>query len=250
MAAHTPAVTAVLETVELLEDILVRLDFKTLLLCQRVSRKFRDVVNDSNKLQTKLFLKPANSISEAEALGMPNEPQWILSGGEGCTTGQGPIALLNTNIVKVLISEYFGSGPGIALSRRLLPTLSTMRWQASAGRMYISQPPVAITEITSTLGKYLGGMGRGDDDYQGRIYSVYLTEMQLPLLAVMDEAEEQVFAEFQYSVNWQTARLVLPKNSVLRRASLRNHARLDEQQSVGCPWAAQNLRGPACHRSS
>ena len=56
-----PAVEAVFGTTELLEAILVHLDFTTLQLSQSVSARFRDVVLKRKALQTKLFLLPASS---------------------------------------------------------------------------------------------------------------------------------------------------------------------------------------------
>lgn len=55
----TPATDACLNTTELLENILRFLDFKTLLLAQRVSRNFQNVIVGSLPLQQKLFLAPA-----------------------------------------------------------------------------------------------------------------------------------------------------------------------------------------------
>ncbi|KAK3641447.1 hypothetical protein LTR56_011260 [Elasticomyces elasticus] len=55
----TPAADAALAITELLESILVRVDAKTLLLSQRVSRNWGAVIEGSNTLQQKLFLQPA-----------------------------------------------------------------------------------------------------------------------------------------------------------------------------------------------
>ncbi|KAK4956534.1 hypothetical protein LTR10_006061 [Elasticomyces elasticus] len=63
----TPAADAALAITELLESILVRVDAKTLLLSQRVCRKWRDVIEGSLVLQQKLFLRPA-TLAEATNL--------------------------------------------------------------------------------------------------------------------------------------------------------------------------------------
>ncbi|KAK3691332.1 hypothetical protein LTR37_018693 [Vermiconidia calcicola] len=55
----TTALAAVLATTELLEAVLLELDMKTLLLAQRVSQRFRDVIKASPTLQMKLFFRPA-----------------------------------------------------------------------------------------------------------------------------------------------------------------------------------------------
>ena len=58
------AVAAVFATTELLEDILMHIDMKTVLLAQRVNRKFNGVISSSPWLQKKLFMLPA-TIEEA-----------------------------------------------------------------------------------------------------------------------------------------------------------------------------------------
>ncbi|KAK5732907.1 hypothetical protein LTR17_010180 [Elasticomyces elasticus] len=63
------AANAVLSTTELLEMILVDVDTKTLLLGQRVNRKWQAVISENKQLQQKLFMRLATR-SEAIALGM------------------------------------------------------------------------------------------------------------------------------------------------------------------------------------
>jgi hypothetical protein len=65
------AAQKVFNVVELLEDILVRTDFLTLLRLQRVSRAFYDTITGSIKLQKKLYFQPA-TVQEAGELGMLN----------------------------------------------------------------------------------------------------------------------------------------------------------------------------------
>lgn len=76
---------AVFDTTELLEMILVEVGMKTLLLARRVTRKWRDVIQQSDKLQKKLFLKPA-TLEEALALITGEDQTWKLvlqyEGGE------------------------------------------------------------------------------------------------------------------------------------------------------------------------
>jgi hypothetical protein len=68
-ASQTP-VAAVIGTVELLEQVLLNLDARTLLLSQRVNRTFSNVIAGSIKLQKKLFFKPVDSFQEAIDLGI------------------------------------------------------------------------------------------------------------------------------------------------------------------------------------
>lgn len=69
-AAEVAAATAVLDTAELLEFILLNLDTKTLLLAQRVDRRWHHVIRNSKHLQRKLFLMPTSSFDEILALGL------------------------------------------------------------------------------------------------------------------------------------------------------------------------------------
>lgn len=58
-AASFEAATAVLETTEMLEHIMRFLDMKTLLLSQRVDRRWKATIKGSIMLQKKLFMRPA-----------------------------------------------------------------------------------------------------------------------------------------------------------------------------------------------
>lgn len=64
------AIPAVFDTTELLETVLVSVDIKTLLLAQRVCRKWKAVINANPSIQKKLFLLPVDDIEEARDLGM------------------------------------------------------------------------------------------------------------------------------------------------------------------------------------
>ncbi|GIZ46008.1 hypothetical protein CKM354_000915100 [Cercospora kikuchii] len=64
------AATATLDTGELLELILLNLDTKTLLLSQRVDRRWHYIIRHSKMLQKKLFLLPTNSFDEILELGL------------------------------------------------------------------------------------------------------------------------------------------------------------------------------------
>ena len=63
------AAEQVFSVTELLENILVNLDFDTLLLLQRVNQKFRAVIGGSVPLQKKLFFVHC-TFDEAKSLGM------------------------------------------------------------------------------------------------------------------------------------------------------------------------------------
>lgn len=71
-----------LVVVELLENVLVGLDFKTLLLAQRVSTLWRNTVAGSQKLQKKLFFRRA-TIIEVFELGMIDDDTLVNTCEEG-----------------------------------------------------------------------------------------------------------------------------------------------------------------------
>ncbi|KAK4624253.1 hypothetical protein CLAFUW4_06077 [Fulvia fulva] len=68
------AIPAVFNTTELLEKILLRTDMKTLLLAQRVCRKWKAVIGASSTIQKKLFMVPVSNIEEAFRLGILRPP--------------------------------------------------------------------------------------------------------------------------------------------------------------------------------
>lgn len=63
--AEPSAATKVLNTTELLEQILLGVDNKTLLLSQRVSKTFKDTIDRSVKLQRALFFQQDPEIQQA-----------------------------------------------------------------------------------------------------------------------------------------------------------------------------------------
>lgn len=68
------AVTQVFNTTELLENILLFLDLRTLLLSKRVSRHFRNTMNGSIKIRKALFLEPLSVPNQADFELLENGP--------------------------------------------------------------------------------------------------------------------------------------------------------------------------------
>lgn len=70
----------VFETYELLEDILLRLPLRQLLLAQKVNKKFHTLVHDSPRIKRALFLEPTAKsfvVREREFIpGTPNARTW------------------------------------------------------------------------------------------------------------------------------------------------------------------------------
>ncbi|KAK4893805.1 hypothetical protein LTR27_007830 [Elasticomyces elasticus] len=79
------ACTATLDTVELLENILLHLPIRTLLISQRVSRQWQSIVRGSRKARQALFLEPCGDVDldyydddakQGLTLIRPDEPAW------------------------------------------------------------------------------------------------------------------------------------------------------------------------------
>lgn len=74
------AATAVLETTEMLENIMRFLDMKTLLLSQRVDKRWQATIKGSIMLQKKLFMLPATlgDVFELEMMGSRQDSQSLV----------------------------------------------------------------------------------------------------------------------------------------------------------------------------
>jgi hypothetical protein len=140
--AETMAATEkVFQTSELIEMILVRLDFFTLLFVQRVSHAFLDAVAGSPSLQKKLFFKPAASFQEIEALQAPEDDDGaIFLDYEGkCIFNLSLVTYVGNSIGSAKKDMEFMLTPPV---RDCLRIGDSNGCNASFANMYISQPPV------------------------------------------------------------------------------------------------------------
>ncbi|KAK5723107.1 hypothetical protein LTR17_013977 [Elasticomyces elasticus] len=174
---------AVLLTTELLEPILSQLPMKDLLLAQRVSRKWRDVIMQSKEMQQKLFMLPieANHIWDMYD---PGVGEWFeirrfrgnednrKSGNYQHTIVSGDIneLLLKINATQNLWDKIIG-GPAIEFAEFRLTMPSLDNPDASWRRMLLTQPPIFDVGMDCGLksgesknwwGKYPNGATMGD----------------------------------------------------------------------------------------
>ncbi|KAK5680432.1 hypothetical protein LTS10_007360 [Elasticomyces elasticus] len=157
------AASAVLSTTELLEMILVDVDTKTLLLGQRVNRKWQAVISGNNQLQQELFMRLATR-SEAIALGMVQPPVGLLkveSMDIDQIEGASEVALYATTGDILLINPlstydcddmFFGARLATCSHARQGQSYQSESWQ----RMYATMPPSPRIDIRASLKKVPG----------------------------------------------------------------------------------------------
>ncbi|KAK5697849.1 hypothetical protein LTR97_006807 [Elasticomyces elasticus] len=177
------AFNAVLLTTELLEHILSQLPMKDLLLAQRVSRKWRDVIAQSKELQQQLFMLPI----EAELVwdrSFTEDGEWSeLTRFRGDKSYRRPGDYEHTfksgdiNELLLIVDDYQdiwdktseGSASEYAKFRPNLPPLDNP--EASWRRMLLTQPPTFDVDMCCTAkngedmdtwGFYPNGVRMGD----------------------------------------------------------------------------------------
>ena len=141
--------TAAFAIPELLEHILLHLDFKTLLFSQRVNKTWSLSIQGSKKLQQKLFSIPA-TLEEAKTLGMMAEENYVLVYNEGdayniSSADNELMGVLNTHILAYQgVNQVYDNSSVFKLTGTILKdTTSGRHKRASWERMYLSQPPMS-----------------------------------------------------------------------------------------------------------
>ncbi|KAK3699969.1 hypothetical protein LTR37_016213 [Vermiconidia calcicola] len=147
------AANAAMELPELLEPILLGLDFKTLLLAQRVSTKRRDLISRSQSCQKKLFFAPVEDFEEAVALDMVSKNALLLVEERyRCyiVTKESHTTLLNTHILYYDKDDQIYDWCTLRLRRALLRyTPSSRRGKSSWERVFLAQPPEQPTRVNA-----------------------------------------------------------------------------------------------------
>ncbi|KAK5718420.1 hypothetical protein LTR15_008147 [Elasticomyces elasticus] len=158
--AAVMAFNAVSNTTELLEMILVGVDTKTLLLAQRVNRKWRAVISDNHQLQQKLFMRLATR-EEAIALGMVQPDARLLQVYNMDTESMDTVeavdsyataerfVLLNPLAATDRRNVFFASRLATSSRRRDPEDHKSESWQ----RMYAAMPPPQQLYIRASLNK-------------------------------------------------------------------------------------------------
>lgn len=141
-AANTAALQA-FSLYEITEQILIGLDFKTLLLAQRVNTTIRYIVHNSKPLKQKLFWVPA-TFEEAKQLDMIDD-QTLISADENEFGDQSYCRVLNISALKFMYVADINDnleGNSLQLQLSILSnSISTRRGVGSWERMYPFQPP-------------------------------------------------------------------------------------------------------------
>lgn len=248
------ACTAVLGTRELLEGILRHLDFKTLLLAQRVDHRFQTFIMGTEMLQRKLFRNLQGEdvacgelikieVDEAREQERVEHLHSISRNDLVVVNSHNQLCILNTNILQVVGTFY--QSPDyfeVRLRKGILPcTISANRGKGSCEKMYLARPPlvdhvsfsirendeerskVAIGETRSPAFHGIGHqgsfvkIGRGKPISDGRVltWHSYTFDANSTLRETMDDIEKRMVDELGYAVNW--AMLTLTINGCVLR---------------------------------
>lgn len=216
------AANKVFSITELLEQILLDInDLKTLLLVQRVSTKWRAVIQTNDKLQKKLFFTSCASFEEAKSLGIVANEDLVDFADEPDTDS--PATYLK--VINTLVFEYVYRHENysildypLKLSNKILPdTMSSRRGVSSWEWMYLTQPPEYgpmvvqhcmvddddrevpqrphSPRLSQTPGTDLALFAYDNDNVEGT-----------PLRYVMDVTEKNVMRKHGFIIKWKDTR--------------------------------------------
>ncbi|KAK3690644.1 hypothetical protein LTR37_019046 [Vermiconidia calcicola] len=201
---HQAAASAVMNLPELLEHILLGLDFETLLLAQRVSTEWRDLISRSRSCQKKLFFAPVDNFEEAVALGMVpedalvvfDEGSWYRKKDKASLT-----VLLNMHLLRCEEDVQTRGWCFPHLSRAVLPdTPSSRRGQSSWERMFLTQPPLR-PEYANVAGA--DKVEKDAEPLQYNATECWLTEgWDAKIRGVMDEVEDEMLTLCGWTTAW------------------------------------------------
>ena len=132
--------TRVLNIPELRELILLHLDMKTLLFCQRVNTQWRDVIMASKSLLKKLFFIPLDLFEEGRSLNMVEDDDIVVISIQDPRTPNyltllSPLFLVSENLEEKPNYAYFYLPQNIVRA-----TTSIKRGTGSGERMLLCQP--------------------------------------------------------------------------------------------------------------
>jgi len=168
------AMNATLGTAELLASILQELDFKTLLLVQRVSQQWRTVIQSSPELQEKLFyIHRPKPYEDKRYIWTPSDPHCQLREHQDKPDNASPPALTNKKALApiefhpLLIEEilplwyHVAEGSDVAEGQWAMTIAISelfededVSWQGSWQSMLLSHPPATKVFARPMHGKY------------------------------------------------------------------------------------------------
>ena len=191
--------------------MLLYVDFKTLLLLQRVNRAWRETIKTSITLQKKLFFLPVKLFEEAEKLGIVGDDDYLAL-SKAAPGEKGRLALINPLLFRHRdhneseLKECAHVKDHISLAKRVLPdTISSRRGRSSFENMYFYQPPQLDEQRVKIYpGRYLHE-GRKHDpiflDEKGWNHD-FRNARNKPVRQLMDAIEERIMEGTGYSVDW------------------------------------------------
>lgn len=164
----------VLLPTELLVDIFRHLPATQLLVMQRVCRRFRNVITETTSIQERLFLAPAEGLCWNYMKSMYDRQSNVPFSEEGCGVGTGmpssvlirssrrgfavpPVSVLNPILFTLRGGQNVSTRNGPAwigwratMNRSEPPTPDCS--EASWRRMFVTQPPMEIAEVSYRVG--------------------------------------------------------------------------------------------------
>ncbi|KAK3691333.1 hypothetical protein LTR37_018694 [Vermiconidia calcicola] len=161
------AAAAVWTTTELLENILLHIDTKTLLLAQRVNHRFNGVIRSSGQLQKKLFFSHATTEEAIKLFSMSSEteiPLFIPTAEERISENIKPFLPLDPRVLNPLLFEAEARDHHVDSVRYGKTRSGELRSgghhkdqfiEGSWQRMYIAHGPPLVVEVTVKLQKLI-----------------------------------------------------------------------------------------------
>ncbi|KAK3690642.1 hypothetical protein LTR37_019044 [Vermiconidia calcicola] len=214
MASPTPGSSAADKALpELLEQVLLDLDFRILLFAQRVNVKWCATIKGSLNLQKKLFLQPVADSAEARSLGMVEGDDMLLI--RNCNHPNGEITktgvLVNTHILKLNCTILSESGVTESTTW-FIPTpirryiISARRGIASWEQMLLTQPPETPKRFNTAAGHSIAEPGLTSSGMELRKLRI---RTATSLRGMMDEVEEGMLRKTGWTTDWGRSSLVL-----------------------------------------
>lgn len=208
------AMNKVLGVIELLESVLVHVNTRTLLLSQRVSTNWNNVINGSMKLQKKLFFLPVKDIEEMVSLGsVEKNAQVIVWQSRSEPNTQPEVYLLNPLILQEDYHDAANTYDDTHDAQRSYwfpeniarDTISTRRGKSSWERMLISQPLVQPLGVKPQYYKIHPG---GEACSSKKVYvnthneTLEVTPSHKYLRDLMDTVEETNMQDNDVTIIW------------------------------------------------
>ena len=199
MDDFSTAGTRLAATLELLELVLLHLDFKTLLFAKRVCHDFERAILWSKRLQKKLFLLPVKTFKEAYFLNMMIDDDFVIIGTRTHKKGRLPLTVVN----HVLLRFLCGTGtprPWYEVSEVTINEPARLLKNGSWRNMFISQPP-SVPPLMLGLRTH-ESIPTVRLRSQSRTLKYQTVDSSITVENSMNQMEEQIMKKHGCTVDW------------------------------------------------